>query len=160
MENEIFEIRREYRIQKKLENIVTKRKLNRPNIKKWQVATSVAFLPFLIFGVVICTKFIENDLYRALGLIFGVVMVAEIQLRISLILIIKYYQRTAKEETRRCCKCIPSCSEYSILCLKKIFPLLIALLKIRKRLFVTCDGKEYKVDFPTKRESKKFESLL
>ncbi len=60
---------------------------------------------------------------------------------------IECYQHYAKEETRRRCMCIPSCSEYAILCLKK-YGFFHALLKIRKRLFVTCKSFDFIIDNP------------
>jgi len=53
--------------------------------------------------------------------------------------------------------CVPSCSEYAIICLEKIFPLTVALLKIRKRLYKTCKGEDYKLDFPFKKMNAEFE---
>lgn len=73
--------------------------------------------------------------------------ISEVLLRIIGIKIVECYQHYAKEETRRRCLCVPSCSEYAILCFKK-YELVYALLKIRKRLFVTCKGTEYIIDNP------------
>ncbi len=61
--------------------------------------------------------------------------------------VVECYQHYAKEETRRKCLCKPTCSEYAICVLKKQF-ILIALYKIYKRLFKTCRGGIYKIDFP------------
>ncbi len=60
--------------------------------------------------------------------------------------LIRLYQHYASEDTRRACTCVPSCSEYSILCLQK-YNLIKALFKIRKRLFKTC-GTKYMIDLP------------
>ena len=60
---------------------------------------------------------------------------------------IECYQHYAKEETRRRCVCIPSCSEYSIAVLKK-YHTFKALNKIRIRLFKTCGGNGYVRDDP------------
>ncbi|MBO5712845.1 MAG: membrane protein insertion efficiency factor YidD [Clostridia bacterium] len=89
-----------------------------------------------------------------------ILLLFETYLRFCFIILVKRYQAVAKEETRRRCKCVPSCSEYAILSLKKIFPLLLALLKIRKRLFKTCNGEEYKIDFPLKKMGEEFENKL
>ena len=74
-------------------------------------------------------------------------LITEIVLRIVCIKIIECYQHYAKESTRRKCLCVPSCSEYAILCFRK-YEFIYALLKIRKRLFVTCKGSDYIVDNP------------
>ena len=81
----------------------------------------------------------------------------ELYIRFCLLQTVKCYQHYAKEETRRRCMCIPSCSEYAIICLEKIFPLAIALMKIRIRLYKTCRGEDYKLDFPLKNLNFEFE---
>ena len=75
------------------------------------------------------------------------ILLLELLPRIIGIFAIKCYQHYASEETRRRCLCVPSCSEYSIICLKK-YELIHALLKIRKRLFKTCKGHRYVIDNP------------
>ena len=60
---------------------------------------------------------------------------------------VECYQHYAKEETRRRCMCKPTCSEYAIAVLKKHF-ILIALRKIKVRLFSTCKSGNYKIDMP------------
>lgn len=60
---------------------------------------------------------------------------------------IECYQHYAKEETRRKCVCIPSCSEYSIAVLKK-YNIFKAIRKIIIRLFRTCGGYGYVEDQP------------
>lgn len=153
--------RKEYKRQKKLEKIVNSRVLKRPKIKKWQVAVCFVALPFLLFFSIVLSLLINIRIeYKIIMLVFLIIMIAETYLRFCLIMFIKCYQGHAKEETRRRCKCIPSCSDYSIICLKKIFPLFFAFIKIKKRLFVTCDGEDYKVDFPIKKMGADFENTL
>ncbi len=67
-------------------------------------------------------------------------------LRLLFIKLVRCYQHYAKEELRRFCMCVPSCSEYAVAVLKK-YPLCIAVYKIVRRLKVTCDG-EKKIDMP------------
>lgn len=151
--------RKEYAKQRKLERFVDSRQLIRPNVKKWQVAISFATLSFLIFAA------IYLPIVATLSVVWEIVLITvlvtfiiESYLRFCLILAVKCYQHYAKEETRRKCFCVPSCSQYAIISLKK-FPLMVALFKIRKRLFVTCDG-QYKIDFPTKKMNEEFERNL
>lgn len=161
MNKELDFFRKEYDKQKKLEKIVNSRQLTRPNVKKWQVVLSYAILPFLIFAAIYFP--VRASLSIAVKIVLPIVFVVAIiesYFRFCLIVIIKYYQAVAKEETRRRCKCIPSCSEYSILTLKRVFPFLLAAIKIRKRLFVTCNGEEYKIDFPLKKMGEEFERKL
>ena len=61
--------------------------------------------------------------------------------------LIRLYQRYASEFTRRQCLCMPTCSEYSIMCLQK-YGLIKALIKIRKRLLKTCGPFGYLEDWP------------
>ena len=161
MRDELEFFRKEYSKQKKLEIFVNSRQLARPNIKIWQIVALYAILPFLIFAAIYLP--LASNLHIAVKIILPLLLTLAIfegYVRFCLILLVKYYQKVAKEETRRRCKCVPSCSEYAVLCLKMIFPLFWALLKIRKRLFVTCNGAEYKIDFPTKQMGEKFERKL
>ncbi len=153
--------RKEYKKQKTLEQIVSSRKLNRPKTKKWHVAVSLAVLPFLSAGAILLTFTMEvSTVCRALIASFINVLIMETYLRFCLTEAVKCYQHYAKEETRRLCKCIPSCSEYALISLKRVFPLIVALLKIRKRLYVICDGGDYKIDFPLRKMSEDFESKI
>ncbi len=153
--------RKEYERQKKLEQIVNSRVLIRPNVKKWQVATCFAILPFLLFSFLFFSLTATVATETKILLVFlEVLFIVEVYLRLCFIILVKYYQKTAREETRRRCLCIPSCSEYALISLKKLFPIIFALLKIRKRLYATCDGKEYKIDFPTKKMGEKYEQSI
>ena len=153
--------RREYKRQKKLEIFVNSRVLKRPKIKKWQVTANFVILPFLLFLEIYFAIVIKCNLLAKISFIVGSsFFITEIYLRFCLLGVVKCYQRYAKSDTRKRCKCIPSCSEYAIICLKKVFPLPYALLKIRKRLYVTCNGEEYKIDFPLKKMNQDFESKL
>ena len=153
--------RQEYVKQKKLEAYVNSRVLKRPKIKKWQVTASFVILPFLLFLEIYFAVVIKASLLIKIAFIVGATFfIIEGYLRLCLIGVVKCYQRYAKTDTRKRCKCIPSCSEYALITLKRIFPLLRALLKIRKRLYVTCNGEEYKIDFPLEKMRRDFESKL
>ena len=79
MSEEIKAIREEYEIQKKLERIVITRKLKRPNIKKWQVATLFAILPFLLFFTVFFGVKLSDNIFAELAYsLAGVFIVTEI----------------------------------------------------------------------------------
>lgn len=153
--------RKEYIKQRKLEKFVDSRRPERPNVKKWQVAISFAALSFLIFAAIyLPIRLTAMEAWgKAISIVALLLAIFESYLRFCLILTVKCYQHYAKEQTRRRCFCVPSCSQYAIISLKKIFPLLLALLKIQKRLFATCDG-ECKIDFPTQKMSDEFERQL
>ena len=105
------------------------------------------------FGACICVsiaiiKLLPVPLF--LRVIIAVAVTLCIGFSLSKFILIKAvecYQHYAKEETRRRCLCMPTCSEYAIAALKK-YSLFVALRKIRKRLFVTCNGAIYLKDFP------------
>ncbi len=161
MARDIEFFRQEYEKQKKLEVIVNSRVLNRPRIKKWQVMASFVILPFLLFFSTLFCMLLKISLPLKLSIsVLLDLIILELHLRFCFILVVKCYQRYAKEETRRRCKCIPSCSEYAIISLKTIYPLPRAIKKIRKRLYVTCDGEDYIIDFPIKKMGEKFESKI
>ncbi len=66
-----------------------------------------------------------------------------------LIICIKCYQHYASDNIRRSCMCKPTCSEYAIIVIKR-YCLIKALILIYIRLFKTCTGRIYKIDFPNK----------
>lgn len=157
MQNDIDLFRSEYRQQKKLEKIVLSRKLTRPKTKKWEVTVVFAvFLLLFAIAVHVITVIEMNPVYRILILIGTFILLFEVIFRLCLILTVQCYQHYAREEIRRRCLCIPSCSEYAIISLRK-YPLISALIKIRKRLYCTCKGEDYKLDFPQKSMNAYFE---
>ncbi|MBQ7392190.1 MAG: membrane protein insertion efficiency factor YidD [Clostridia bacterium] len=158
IQSEIEFCRKEYKRQKMLEQIVLKRARKRPTTLKWYLALLLAFVPLFIFCAIYLYTILQIAfVLKLLVAFFVILLTVEIYFRYCLIQAVKCYQHYAKDETRKRCLCIPSCSEYAIISLKRIFPLIIALIKIRNRLYVTCDGQEYKVDFPCKKMNASFE---
>jgi len=64
-----------------------------------------------------------------------------------LIGIIELYQHYASEDVRRRCLFKPTCSEYTILALKK-YGVIIGLYKAYIRIFKKCRGNIYRIDYP------------
>ena len=158
IQTDIDSCRREYKKQKQLEKIVSERPLNRPKTKKWHVILLYSAVPVLILCSALCFILSPIDLaYKLSGIILSILLIIELYLRFCFIQTVKCYQHYAKEETRRRCMCVPSCSEYAIICLCKVFPLLFSLIKIRIRLYQTCKGEEYILDFPFKKMNVDFE---
>ncbi len=60
---------------------------------------------------------------------------------------VECYQHYASVDIRRACLCKPTCSEYAVAVLKRSF-IPVAVLKIARRLLVTCSGETYKLDPP------------
>lgn len=138
-----------YYQQKSLEKYQQKRTLSRPRITKLTVGIYTAILLFVISGFCVALFMIfDFKLWMdvIIILVYSITMLESFG-RLLSIKIVECYQHYASEQKRRRCKCVPSCSEYAILCLKK-YELIYALLKIRKRLFVTCKGFDYIIDEP------------
>lgn len=138
-----------YHEQKSLEAYQQRRPLPKPETTKLTVAMYLGLLIVILIGLS-WLLFVFSPLQAwANALIFLLLLIclAESYGRLLGIKIVECYQHYAPEETRRKCKCVPSCSEYAILCLKK-YELIYALQKIRKRLFITCKGFDYILDDP------------
>ncbi|MBQ6431527.1 MAG: membrane protein insertion efficiency factor YidD [Oscillospiraceae bacterium] len=104
---------------------------------------SVVGIPFLVF------RFTNLPVFaKAIAISLIVIVFSDFAFRYLGIKTIECYQHYAKEEIRRRCICVPSCSEYAILCLKK-YELVHALIKIHHRLYVTCYGSDYIIDWPS-----------
>ncbi len=60
---------------------------------------------------------------------------------------IRLYQHYAPEDVRRRCLFKPTCSEYSIMAIKK-YGLIIGLIKAYIRIFKKCKGNIYRIEYP------------
>lgn len=138
----------DYYEQKELQRYQENRVLEVPTTSNIMlVGWALLFVSFVIFDMVFCILLIRHTWLRISTIVFSLFVIFEFYGRFLGIKIVECYQHYATEETRRRCLCVPSCSEYAILCFKK-FGLIKALLKIRKRLYVTCQGPDYKIDWP------------
>lgn len=132
--------------QRRLEEYQQNRVLPKPKTTKLTVIF-YSLLLFLLLGIVFVFFPYFNLLLKIVVSVTYITTVIETYGRFLAIKMIECYQHYASEEKRRSCKCVPSCSEYAVICLKK-YELVYALLKIRKRLFVTCKGFDYIIDNP------------
>lgn len=126
--------------QKMLEDIIKSRSLIRPKTKIITVLTWI--LAYLLLSFFISTMVIyalQVTKYKWLLYLFSYIIFGFLFSKKICIKAIECYQHYAKDETRRRCICVPSCSEYSISALKK-YNIFKALNKIRIRLFKTCRG--------------------
>ena len=89
------------------------------------------------------------EINKTLLIIGSVAFVFIFMIKPLLIICIKCYQHYASENIRRSCMCKPTCSEYAIIVIKR-YCLIKALVLIYIRLFKTCTGRIYKIDFPYK----------
>ena len=140
---------RAYREQKRLEQYQQERILPKPKTTKFVLALYIVLCLSMVL-VFFVALFVLMHLEMWINMLVSTLFLgclAESYGRLMAIKVVECYQYYTKEEIRRKCKCVPSCSEYAILCLKK-YELIYALLKIRKRLFVTCKGFDYIIDNP------------
>lgn len=149
MKNKLYiEQKRFIEEQNELRRFQEYRILPKPKTTYCHTAIYISFLFAVIFGTYIIISEMQISLtLKILCAVAGVFVIVESFLRFVLIKLIECYQHYAKEETRRRCMCIPSCSEYAIMCLKK-YLLIKAIYKITVRLFHTCKGDTFKVDYP------------
>jgi len=142
------ELRRQYEAQKQIEDYQIKRILSIPKTNKMMLFGWIVLLLALVVLCIVLGALLLNKLcLRIVIITVLLVVVFESYGRFLGIKAVECYQHYASEETRRRCLCVPSCSEYAILCLKK-YGLIRALHKIRKRLYVTCQGSDYVIDWP------------
>lgn len=121
--------------------------------------TTTIFAPIsLFFGVIIVgivvglviAETVEWSIAYERAIVIGVVVFLLLcTVKTFLVLCIRCYQHYAPESLRRSCLCKPTCSEYAIIVIKR-YCLIKALVLIYIRLFRTCTGKIYKIDFPYK----------
>ena len=160
IQSEMDDCRREYEKQRRLERFVGERPLKRPKIKKWHVVLLFLVFPVLIALSVRILVLLPVSIAIKI-LVFALLLLMEIELyiRFCFLQAVRCYQHYAKDEVRRRCMCVPSCSEYATICLRKIFPLAVALIKIRIRLKKICKGGECRLDFPFKKMNAEFERM-
>lgn len=138
-----------YYEQKRLEEYQKNRILNRPKTTKLTVVIYFTILLIIVSSFIV-VLFSISSLEMWINILISavfIICVMESYGRLVAIKFVECYQHYASDEKRRSCKCVPSCSEYAILCFKK-YELFYSLLKIRKRLFVTCKGFDYIIDNP------------
>ena len=142
------ELRHQYEEQKELEKYQKERVLHIPKTNKVMLCGCFfLFAVLIIISIILSVLLVKTALLRTVVISILLFMIFELYGRFLGIKVVECYQHYATEETRRRCLCVPSCSEYAILCLKK-FCLIKALVKIRKRLYVTCKGADYIIDWP------------
>ena len=106
--------------QKKLEIYIQRRSISRPATKVSSALFWILIYLFISFFVAFILNFTFHiTTYKWLVYLISHIIFVFLFLKKICIKLIECYQHYAKEETRRKCVCIPSCSEYSIAVLKK-----------------------------------------
>ncbi|MDL2252166.1 membrane protein insertion efficiency factor YidD [Odoribacter sp. OttesenSCG-928-J03] len=149
------------------EAYVCNRELNRPdlNIRKAIRNVTIIVLATILVALILNYFFYSLDLFTYLPLkmqkfqsdnpklfffLFSFslgFLIFLMFLRKILIGMVKLYQHYAPEEVRRRCLFKPTCSEYTILALKK-YGVIIGLYKAYIRIFKKCRGNIYRIDYP------------
>ncbi len=149
------------------EAYVCNRQISRPDLNIWKAIKKVSIIAlsivlfalilnyiFYLFGLFtylpIHTQKFQNDNPKLFFFLFTAslgFLVFILFLRKFLIGIVELYQHYASEDVRRRCLFMPTCSEYTILALKK-YGVIIGLYKAYVRIFKKCRGNIYRIDYP------------
>ncbi len=143
-----IELLGEYKEQKRFEKYQKERILPRPKTNKLHIMLWICLFVAVLFGLIAASVMVPVRLEIRLAVGLTVISIfLELSLRFLGIKAVECYQHYASEERRRRCLCIPSCSEYAILCFKK-YCFIKSIVKIHKRLYKTCTGDLFKKDLP------------
>ena len=147
--NEYTKILEEYKIQKEIEKYQQHRILAFPKTTYTHVLFWLVLGLAIDFGSCALLNFLINwtPIIKSIVIFVLFLLFSELYLRFLGVKTVECYQHYSKEETRRRCLCVPSCSEYAILCFKK-YIFVYAMIKIYRRLFKTCKGEDYIIDWP------------
>jgi len=126
---------------------VLRRELIRPKTNIVNAAYFLSFLLFVCFVVSMIMKFLFENIPFMLVYILTFFFMMFILLKKIIIGLVEIYQHYMPESFRRRCLCMPTCSEYMILAVKK-YGALKGILKGFYRLKHTCKGFVYKFDYP------------
>jgi len=133
-------------IENALRIVIAQRPLMRPKTGWREVLVSLLLNVVVCCVLAGCLKIAPLIPYRGMTVMVAVIIL-DSTLRVFFVKVVECYQHYAKEETRRRCLCIPSCSQYAIVVLKSRH-LFGAIYRILKRLFKTCQGWNPKMDLP------------
>lgn len=133
---------------KRLSLIIKARELDWPRTNAFHIVLFSLILIASLVGISLGVYFIPVPVLAKIFIcVFSYALFLEFYLRFFFIQIVKCYQHYASEETRRKCVCMPSCSEYTIDTFKK-YELIVAIIRVRKRLFKVCRGENYQINLP------------
>lgn len=149
------------------EAYVSYREINRPNLSI-KILFKYVLIILVVNSVISLAVFYAFDFYDWFSLLsskltnikneepflffillyfFILIIGAMIFLKNILIITVKLYQCYAPEEVRRRCLFKPTCSEYTILALKK-YGVIIGLYMAYIRVYKKCRGSIYSIDYP------------
>lgn len=127
-----------------------KRPLTRPSMSYKRLLFIMLIFSIATVLLLFLCKSISNAFGNSLYVVCFTIVLSCIffyyLIKCILILIVKCYQRYASDDLRRSCVCMPTCSEYAIIAIKK-YNLFKAVRMIYIRLTKECQG-DYHIDFP------------
>lgn len=110
------------------------------------VFMSVGIFAYLLSPV---QDFYSTHTFLSIVILYAIIADVELIfcLKYAVIGLIKLYQRYAPDEIRRRCLFMPTCSEYTIMAVRK-YGAVIGLCKSYFRLVCRCQGNIYMIDYP------------
>ena len=126
---------------------VLRRELIRPKTNIINAAYFLSLLLLVCFAASIIMKLLFEKIPFTLVFFLVFFSIMFILLKKVIIGIVEIYQHYMPEQLRRSCLCMPTCSEYMILAVKK-YGALKGMRKGLYRLIHTCQGIDYKIDYP------------
>ncbi len=127
-----------------------KRPLHRPTTNVWNMIGLLLLVLCLTFAINIILsliiKHISGEISFPTDCFYPAIIPLALFYKKFCIMCIELYQHYAPEHIRRRCVCMPTCSEYAILCLKK-YSAFKAFYMIYNRLKNNCIG-DYHIDNP------------
>ena len=132
------------------------RPLARPKTDVFVISKGLIFIAVLVtlvafFVTIVCKKTVDGIPYSIIGLFFRIAGVIVLLIAVFchkriVLLLIELYQHYASEKTRRKCVCMPSCSVYALMALRK-YNTIKALYLIGNRLSKCCSPVAF-IDYP------------
>lgn len=133
-----------------VKNYCLKRPLSRPSMSYMRLLSILLIFSIVSALLLFLCKYLCDALENSLYVICFTIVLNSIffyyLIKCILILIVKCYQRYASDDLRRSCVCMPTCSEYAIVAIKR-YNLFKAIRMICIRLTKGCQG-DYHIDFP------------
>jgi len=126
---------------------VLRREITRPKTNILDAAYFLSFLLLVCFIVSITMKLLFGSISFMFVFILVFFSMMLIFLKKIIIGIVEIYQHYMPESFRRRCLCMPTCSEYMILAVRK-YGALKGVFKGLYRLIHICRGIDYKIDYP------------
>jgi len=137
-----------YREERKIvSDYVLRRKFIRPNTNIFNAVCFIFIFMLVCFIISITVKLLFEKIHFMLVFMFVFFSIMFIMLKMIIIGIVEIYQHYMPESLRRRCLCMPTCSEYMILAVKK-YGAVKGIKKGLYRLIHTCRGTDYKYDYP------------